>query len=125
MNPVIIHFSKEGVEYFLLYISCPSCIEGGKPTQASYWTHADCGGDLYVGDNAHIYCEKCGKSEIVSKCKFMYPYCSNEYYEVSFGHYVSPTNWSHILLGVQFSGVKFMKKFAAALDDWLEYNQKY
>lgn len=128
MNIAMKHFSKDEVEYFQLYIPCPSCIERGKPTQPSYWTHADCGGDLYVGNNAHLYCEKCGKSEIVSKCKFMCPCCSNKNYEVRFGHYDSPTNWSLILSGVtrnEFGGVKFMRKFAAALDDWLEENQNY
>lgn len=125
MNNVKKHFSKDGVEYFQLYIPCPSCIEEGKPTQRSYWTHANCGGELYVGDNAHLYCEKCGKSEIVFKCRYMCPNCSNEYYEVSFGHYSSPTSLLPFLSGVlrnEFCGVRFMRNFAAAFDDLLVDN---
>lgn len=25
----------------------------------SYWQHKDCGGQLYIGDNANLYCVRC------------------------------------------------------------------
>lgn len=48
-----------GVEYYRLYFRCPVCLERGIETATSYWTHADCGGDIYVGCDAYYYCDNC------------------------------------------------------------------
>lgn len=45
--------------YYELYMPCPVCLNNGIATPQMYSIHKDCGGKLYVGDNAHIHCEDC------------------------------------------------------------------
>lgn len=52
-------WEKDGFTYYELYISCPVCYSNGKKLPQSYWQHKDCGGQLYMGDNANLYCIKC------------------------------------------------------------------
>ena len=68
-------FEENGVVYFQLYLRCPICWEQGKPCKHSYWKHADnnCHGDIYVGDNAHFKCKKCGQSSHVNNWGYRCP----------------------------------------------------
>lgn len=68
-------FEDNGVTYFQLYIRCPVCIGQGKTDlPLVFWTHTDdnCGGNLYIGDNAFFKCRKCGFSDHVIKLKWKY-----------------------------------------------------
>ena len=58
-------FQENGSTYFRLYIACPVCHEQGRNTPRSFWKHYNCGGDVYVGDNAFYKCKKCGHSSHV------------------------------------------------------------
>ena len=51
---------KDNVEYYQLYIACPICSWGARPSVPAYWHHDNCGGNMYIGDNGYYYCEKCG-----------------------------------------------------------------
>lgn len=53
-------FEKNGVLYYQMYTRNPICVECGKETPPLFWKHNECGGDIYIGNNAHLYCEKCG-----------------------------------------------------------------
>ncbi len=66
-------YSKGGVTYFQLYISCPVCHEEGLNTPHSYWTHAVDGGDIYVGDDASYQCKQCGHTKHVSAWEYGCP----------------------------------------------------
>lgn len=119
------HFSQSGIEYFQLFIPCPSCIEKGKPTQPSYWTHSECGGDLYVGENAFYYCKKCGHTRPVMLWKYSCPnHPDGEYYSISDGKYLlnAMTVAGEITKGP--GGIKFMRRFSANLDDWVTNNPR-
>ena len=77
-------FSQGGNTYFRVYISCPVCLDLGKNTPQSYWVHADsnCGGDLYMGENAYYLCKKCGISKHVMNWSYGCPnHSSGDTYE--------------------------------------------
>lgn len=70
------HFIKEQVEYYQLYAGCPECLKNGTPYSADFWVCGECG-DIYVGDNAHIYCSKCEKDFKAIYAHYMSPCCSS------------------------------------------------
>jgi hypothetical protein len=80
------NFTKNGVTYFQLFISCPVCQDKGVNTEHSFWTHYDndCGGDVYLGENAFYLCKKCGKSAHAMKWRYGCPQHSNMDDELSF-----------------------------------------
>ena len=45
-----------GVMYYKLYCEEPLL----RNTQHRYWHHKECGGDIYIGSDATLYCPKCG-----------------------------------------------------------------
>ena len=49
----------DGRLYYRVRMQCPVCLEMGKNPEMKYWTHGDCGGDLYVGGNAYYFCSRC------------------------------------------------------------------
>lgn len=51
----------DGIDYFELVISCPACLSEGKNPPAVQWYHGDCGGKMYVGDNAYYLCGNCNE----------------------------------------------------------------
>lgn len=69
-------YIKDGVRYISFRVSCPTCVEKNSPVSNTYWTHFDdnCGGDMLLGDNGYILCDKCGQHQILSKCRFLCPY---------------------------------------------------
>ena len=78
MRPEDLKKFKEGeYTYIQLYIRCPVCIDRGISTSATLWIHHNCGGDIYVGDNAFYKCTKCGLSEHVMKWAYNCPSHSN------------------------------------------------
>lgn len=45
---------KDGTRYFKLYCKCPNCTENGENVPPSFWYCESCGGEIYLGDNAHF-----------------------------------------------------------------------
>lgn len=68
-------FVKDGTHYFKLYCKCPNCIEVGRDVPPSFWYCEDCGGEIYVGDNAHLYCKECGRESHIFHSAFKCPNC--------------------------------------------------
>lgn len=67
-------YEKDGISYYQLYISCPVCYERGKMLPQTYWSHGeDCGGDIYIGENALYRCSKCGFTSHVMNWKYKCP----------------------------------------------------
>lgn len=114
-------FSKDGVEYFQLVIPCPSCLENGKPTQTMTWTHSECGGDMYVGENAFYYCKKCGHTAPVVLWAYSCP-THGEFYKIKDGKFLLNAMVVGAEICKQDGGVKFMRKFTAAFDEWMDEN---
>ena len=67
---------ENGVSYFQLYIACPVCFENGRNTPRSFWEHYNCGGDIYIGENAFYKCKKCGHSSHVKYWGYNCPWHS-------------------------------------------------
>ena len=67
------NYSRYGVTYFQLYISCPVCNNEGRNTPHSYWSHDVDGGDVYVGDDATYQCKQCGHTRHVSDWEYGCP----------------------------------------------------
>ena len=56
-----------------LHSSCMYCWDKGVMTAISSWTHKNCGGLIYIGDNAHYLCDKCDLQKPVSYGNFHCP----------------------------------------------------
>lgn len=54
-----------------IVMPCPICTHEHE-FYSEKWTHAGCGGVLYLDDNAIVHCETCGKEAPISK---MYMSC--------------------------------------------------
>ena len=70
-------FSTKGRTYFQLRISCPVCIDRGHNSPRSYWVHYDCGGTMFIGDNAHFSCVECDQNNHVRNWSFNCPFHTN------------------------------------------------
>lgn len=64
-----------GVTYGRAIMYCPDCFERGLSTTFYRWKHGDnhCDGNLYVGDNAHLLCGKCGQHIPILESSFLCP----------------------------------------------------
>lgn len=101
----------DGVTYVRLFMSCPVCGE-----VKNYWQHADCGGDIYIGDNATFYCGNCHET---IPCVFANFECPNHGNSTGYlisrakafqHHNINPAiDWRSI------SGLKFLNKLNGAL----------
>ena len=47
--------------------SCPACCN---PEECYYWVHSNCGGDLYLNENAILICDSCDTEDYVFRWKF-------------------------------------------------------
>lgn len=63
-------FKKDGYSYYQLYIKCPICNQEGRPVAPDFWVHADCGGDIYIGENAYYRCNDCGHTDHLMKWRY-------------------------------------------------------
>ena len=62
------------VKYFPAYFSCPVCVEKGTVHPPTYWVHASCPEHhLYIGSDATLYCEGCGKKQKVMNALYACP----------------------------------------------------
>lgn len=64
--------TEEGVTYFEVYIGCPICTSRGVFTNQSHITHKNCGGTMFLGDNAFYKCIKCGEKSHVKNWNYYY-----------------------------------------------------
>jgi hypothetical protein len=75
-------FTADSYTYFQLRISCPVCVDQGRNTAQSFWVHHNCGGSIYVGDNANFKCRKCNYSDHVKRWSFNCPSHTNANFEM-------------------------------------------
>lgn len=92
-------FVKDGTQYFELYCKCPNCIEVGRDVSPSFWYCESCGGEIYVGDNAHLYCKECGRERNIMHSAFKCPNCRKVEDEVVDLDDVSEWPHTQILIG--------------------------
>ncbi len=59
--------------FFELHISCPVCHDNGLNTPRTFWTHHNCGGSLFLGDNANYLCGTCNHMSHVKGWKYGCP----------------------------------------------------
>lgn len=74
------HINIDGVEYFRFYFYDPELADN--TLKSHFWKHNKCGGDIYIGDNAHFLCKGCGETWPVQYSDFMSPFTAhvNGYY---------------------------------------------
>lgn len=65
-------FDKDGNKYFLVEIPCPSCRDKGYTSETYVWKHGNnnCGGNMYLGDNAMLFCDKCESLKPLRRSSF-------------------------------------------------------
>lgn len=71
-------FIKDGVKYYQLFAPCPTCVELGHYVTPQKWICEKCGGDIYVGDNAHLYCPECENDFKMVFAHFECPCCRQD-----------------------------------------------
>lgn len=82
MNMELKSFIKGGVEYYKLFAPCPKCCElGHHICPPRVWICGECGGDVYVGSNAHLFCLKCEKDFKLVFAHFECPDCRHNGFE--------------------------------------------
>ena len=55
-QPIVIN----GIWYHRLFMPCPVCVGMQEERPPSlYWEHLEDGGDMYIGSDATLYCDKC------------------------------------------------------------------
>ena len=101
------------VIYVRLYCRCPVCVERGYYPEPHYWQHNASGGDMYIGDNATLFCEMDGTVIPVTQAEF---FCPN--HSASNGFFVKHGLTAHtdifsIITGklVQSVGLEWTQKF--------------
>ena len=102
------HFVKEEVEYHQLYGECPECSKN-----ADFWVCGECGGDIYLGDNAHIYCSKCKKDFKAIYAHYICPCCSSGVLCNTVVYTPRPNSLSNIPLPA--AGIDWLCKFVQEL----------
>ncbi len=87
-----------GVNYVRLYCRCPVCVERGYYPEPHYWQHNASGGDMYIGDNATLFCEMDGTVIPVTQAEFFCPnHSASKGFLVRHGYTTTP--YFSIILG--------------------------
>ena len=84
-----------------------------------YWQHHECGGDVYVGDDACYKCRKCGEKSHVSDWKYNCPgHCdsSDNFVGASCQAYASVIARAGQMTALV--GVAWLHRFLANLGEW-------
>lgn len=109
-----------GVNYYRLCCCDPeSFVNNGLPIHKVFWKHKDCEGGIYIGDNACLYCEKCGHISHLRNVIWHSPNTSlsSDSYVVSFYNttpyspYTRDIIGSVILENLKYGGVSWILKF--------------
>ena len=68
-------------------MSCPRCKSEGYNCPPEYWTCSECGGILFIDENAYVHCDKCGNEAYLLQMSLMcnsgrhgYELCSSNAY---------------------------------------------
>lgn len=113
------NFTQDGIEYYSLYVECPNCIVDGRPARQVFWTHDNCGGQMYIGDDAHVYCEKCKSKFPITNCQFECPDCTQYRREAVVKNEPNMDNvaGSITISGLisYYAGIKWLNRFTSAL----------
>lgn len=103
---------KDGVTYIELYICCPECYDKGIPSKDSFVVHKDCGGSIYIGDNASYLCDSCNSESFVQNWK-IHCDCESESIQM-FESNESLSDFIHIQIAglmVHHTGVEWLQRF--------------
>ncbi len=113
------NFTKDGVEYYSLYAECPNCVIEGHPAKPVFWKHDNCGGQMYVGDDAHVYCEKCKTKFPITNCQFECPDCTQYRREAVVKNKPNMNNVAGCITNLGaisvFAGLKWLNRVTSAL----------
>ena len=60
--------------------TCPDCSN----TTYYNWIHHNCGGDLFLDNNAKLICESCSREDYIYRWKFNHGNRDNEYHRAGF-----------------------------------------
>lgn len=70
-------FERNGVTYIRLDMRCPNHEASFRADKGhQYWQHKNCGGDIYLGDNATLLCYRDNYSFPLKFAKFECPICT-------------------------------------------------
>jgi hypothetical protein len=77
--------------YHDLVMQCPACIaeRGYDHEPARQWYHANCGGKIQIGDDAHYKCLSCGHSSHVKNWRYADSCSEMDDRSNSYGHFAN------------------------------------
>jgi len=103
--------------YYDLYLRCPACLLiGGNPGPPSYWYHANCGGRIQIGDDAHFRCARCWLDSHIRHWRYA---CGNhncDFRNTTSGHFASAVSMCAQL--TDRVGKQWILRMLTHLDDW-------
>lgn len=102
-----------GAKYYRFY--CPDIVSEGNETP-HFWTHHNCDGDIYIGDNAHFLCIKDNSTWPVIFSSLVTPSTSNsDEYSVSQSPYIIEQHTKFIAdiaaFMALYAGLNWMREF--------------
>ena len=115
---------KNGVNYYRLYCKCPVCIERGIVTEPVYWQHKysiDCGGDMFIGENAMLLCERDAETIPLIQSEFICPHHSQSdgnYIRRRYDNYKIEPEVVMALLSQLPVGLPFLQRLIQSLQDY-------
>ena len=128
MKKKIINLEKvikvDGRLYYRVRCPCPVCLERGYHTEMRYWKHGDCGGDMYLGGNAHFLCDKCGETNHMMN----YGYSCPIHNISSKGEFIGEINSEYYRPGIatrilcEEVGLDFLEEFIIKLKKYINKN---
>ncbi|OQW92358.1 MAG: hypothetical protein BWK78_01940 [Thiotrichaceae bacterium IS1] len=114
----------KATQMYSLVIRCPACIADGNTGEwPNQWYHTDCGGEIQIGDDAHLQCVRCGKSSHIKEWKYN---CTTHqvttkigcvgYHSTTSAHFASAISTAGQIASV--AGRSWMLRVLENLGDW-------
>lgn len=73
----IFYRNGNAVNCYRAYFKCPVCEEREINSPQTYWYHSGCGGNIYLGEDAYYYCDRCDVADMIMAWGYHCPYHSD------------------------------------------------
>lgn len=117
-----------GVYYIRLHCCDPESECPFNRNYGHFWKHHDCDGDIYINDNAHLLCKRCGQIWPIVYSEITTPFTANvkDYYfsQSEVPNFIA----SRLSLSngmVRSVGIMWLKRFLTSLEKQLSELSKY
>lgn len=117
-------FDKDGKKYIRVYVSSSLFKQNIPATERTFWQHANgCNGNIFVGENAICYCDKCNTRSHIRNWQVI---CDNHSSSAN-GQVNNEESWKRLSVSncaamagdmVKEGGISWLKSFLASLSSY-------